>query len=322
MVTKAEKSLSIFMGPIYTRFLQKAASRCSRYSVPTQEHCHESSPSKLCYPSPTKLDYSFDLKRKPTSAQFKSSLFLSKILKYGCPTYDNIYQYSGHILAYSNYHQAPIWVCECLEKKKTSRIFTPREELIFKPDPTVPSIFSNSSLVSFPESPGYSRGHMAACANHNKNQRAMSDTMFTTNICLQNTALNTGLWNVLETHIRNCFTSNDQASTVHILTGPLWIPSEGIMRFARVGNISVPTHFFKAILTTDTSDRHSIKWYIMPNTPIGDPKLIQLFKESCRRPRKPQVKLSVGLRDELKRFQVSREIVEMNAGFAVFDQFN
>ena len=94
------------------------------------------------------------------------------------------------------------------------------------------------------------------------------------------------------------------------------------MRFARVGNISVPTHFFKAILTTDTSDRHSIKWYIMPNTPIGDPKLIQLFKESCRRPRKPQVKLSVGLRDELKRFQVSREIVEMNAGFAVFDQFN
>lgn len=38
----------------------------------------------------------------------------NEIMKYGYPTMDNIKQFNDHVLAYSNVHKGPLWVCEHL----------------------------------------------------------------------------------------------------------------------------------------------------------------------------------------------------------------
>ena len=203
------------------------------------------------------------------------------IMKYGYPTLDNIIQYEDHVLAYSNIHKAPLWVCEHLASynvdKKDETVT--RVQSKFRPDESVYPVFRSQNKDYL--NSGYDRGHLAAAANHKQSQTAMNDTFFLSNICPQTgKGLNRSKWNNLEKRGR---TLARKHSSVHVLTGPLYLPTvignEKFVKYKLIGdnNVAVPTHFYKAIVAQSSKGGYHLECYVMPNEEIRDDVPISSF---------------------------------------------
>ena len=215
-------------------------------------------------------------------------------MKYGYPTTDNLFQYEGHILAYSNFFKCPLWVCERITKvnlgnKRVDRKTHTNRNSFVEVDELEDFSSDNSD---FSES-GFDRGHMAAAGNHQHSPRAYSDTFKLTNVCPQSPDLNRRLWNELEGHIRGVVWDYD---VVHALTGPLFAAvneKKANLVVRRIGQnrVSVPTHFFKVYCWSQSGGMR-LDAYIMPNR--------------C------------GLKGSLSNYIVHFSEVERKAGFRVF----
>eukprot|EP00116_Pleurobrachia_bachei_P008029 sb/3468291/ len=218
-----------------------------------------------------------------------------QIMKYGYPTTDNLFQYEGHILAYSNFFKCPLWVCERVTKAnlRNKRVDRTDREDKFERVCLLPNYFASDN----PDYRGYDRGHMAAAGNHQHSPTAHADTFQLNNICPQSGELNRGLWNDLEKHARDVAW---QRGECHILTGPLFLaPEAGYFRseksvdklvIRRIGNsgVALPSHFYKVIL----SPIGKAQCYILPNRD--------------------------GLKGSIDQFQVPLQEVEKKAAFRVF----
>lgn len=204
----------------------------------------------------------------------------NEIMKYGYPTMDNLKQYQDHVLAYSNIHKGPLWVCEHLSDYNVSiNKNVKRENSKFVPDSTINPIFRayNSDYLNS----GYDRGHLAAAANHRHTQIAMNDTFYLSNICPQTgKGLNRTKWNELEKRAR---TLARKHSSAHVLTGPLYLPTvigdKKFIKYQLIGdnNVAVPTHFFKVIVAPSKNGGFILESYVMPNEEIRDDIPISSF---------------------------------------------
>ena len=67
---------------------------------------------------------------------------------------------------------------------------------------------------------GYDRGHMCPAADNHWSQRAMEQSFLMTNVCPQNPALNSGLWNSIE---NQCRTWAEEYGDVYIVCGPIYL---------------------------------------------------------------------------------------------------
>jgi len=179
-------------------------------------------------------------------------------------------QRKGYSVCYDGRTRNPIWVYERLSA----------EDLIgeaircnqFQEDLDVPPWVCSTNR-DYRHS-GYDRGHLAAAGNHKKDQVAMDETFFLTNISPQTGILFNrpgGAWHALETRIRAWIR---QGYTVHVISGPLYLPVEhpqgkrGVT-YSVIGpnDVAVPTHFFKVIFIEQHGNVKTTA-YLFPNRAI------------------------------------------------------
>ncbi len=127
------------------------------------------------------------------------------------------------------------------------------------------SIGSRSKLEDYRNS-GYDRGHNAPAAAFKRSRAAMSTTFLLSNMSPQTPRLNRYIWKKLEGQVRDIVREEGEA---WIITGNLFLspdsqfvdPSE----FIGPNNVAMPTHCFKAILSTNENGIFSMYAFILPN---------------------------------------------------------
>lgn len=175
----------------------------------------------------------------------------------------------------------PIYVMEKLDghvklKHKTTRPSFYEEERL-------PPEY-RSRLCSFVQS-GYDRGHMAPAADFGAD--SIRDTFNLCNISPQEQSMNRSTWakleywcrQVAEQELQQARTPSSNNTSVHIVTGPVWLPTaktnpaEGgshVFEFAAIGQgdalVHVPTHFFKVIAVAVGKKRiQKFACFLVPN---------------------------------------------------------
>ncbi|XP_067649787.1 nuclease EXOG, mitochondrial-like [Haliotis asinina] len=119
---------------------------------------------------------------------------------------------------------------------------------------------------------------MAPAGNYKYDQRAMSDTFYSTNILPQDPENNGGFWNRFEMYCRDL---TKKFKDVRILSGPVMLPESEedgklYVNYEVIGKnqVAVPTHLFKVIVAeNDDSDMKYVGAFIVPNEPISSHKL-------------------------------------------------
>jgi endonuclease G len=141
-----------------------------------------------------------------------------------------------------------------------------------------------SRLCSFFQS-GFDRGHMAAAANFGS--ESVRDTFNLCNVSPQDQAMNRSTWVKLENWCRKVAEqelqspNTKQGKSVHIVTGPVWLPvtspttmaqsggQQHQFEFSAIGKgdslVHVPTHFFKIIVVSDNVRILKFACFLVPN---------------------------------------------------------
>ncbi|XP_053116012.1 nuclease EXOG, mitochondrial isoform X5 [Hemicordylus capensis] len=143
----------------------------------------------------------------------------SVLKKYGFPVAGAETRcYTNHALSYDQAKRVPRWVIEHISKYKTTGN-AERKYCKFRPDPSIPSVFSamNEDYLGN----GWSRGHMAPAGDNKYSPKAMAETFYLSNIVPQNYANNAGFWNRMEMYCREL---TERFEDVWIVSGPLTLP--------------------------------------------------------------------------------------------------
>ncbi|XP_053116009.1 nuclease EXOG, mitochondrial isoform X2 [Hemicordylus capensis] len=174
----------------------------------------------------------------------------SVLKKYGFPVAGAETRcYTNHALSYDQAKRVPRWVIEHISKYKTTGN-AERKYCKFRPDPSIPSVFSamNEDYLGN----GWSRGHMAPAGDNKYSPKAMAETFYLSNIVPQNYANNAGFWNRMEMYCREL---TERFEDVWIVSGPLTLPqidNDGKKRvtYQVIGksDVAVPSHLYKVIL--------------------------------------------------------------------------
>lgn len=113
-------------------------------------------------------------------------------------------------------------------------------------DPKIPVAYQSDVDRGWGVS-GYDRGHQLPAADRYRSD-AHRATYYPTNVTPQNSRMNQGIWQNLETTVRNW---SDRCDTLYVVTG--CVPSEDNFITDRGGNrVNVPDAYFKAVLKYDS----------------------------------------------------------------------
>lgn len=144
----------------------------------------------------------------------------------------------------------------------------------FRLDPEIPC-GSRAKLSDYRRS-GYDRGHMAPAASFKRSHEAMSTTFLLSNIAPQTPKLNRRIWRILETDIRDVVRLFGKA---WIFTGNIFMSVDSHFNspWDSIGDnkVAIPSHCFKAILTSDESGNFRAYAFLIPNNRAqvpGDPE--------------------------------------------------
>ena len=108
----------------------------------------------------------------------------------------------------------------------------------FREDPLVKT---TSAQLSDYKGSGYDRGHLVPAADMNRNETAMSESFFLSNMSPQNPSFNRGIWRKLESRIREWSMVYD---TLYVVTGPIL---EFGYKTIGINEVAIPQFYFKAI---------------------------------------------------------------------------
>lgn len=181
------------------------------------------------------------------------------ILRYGAPE-ANYLERGDYLLAWDGRTRCPRWVLERLTVETVNGPLT-RGELNFLPDKCAPVEFRPAN----DDYRGFSRGHLAAAANHSDTSAHMRATFTLANVVPQPQGFNGGIWLRLENHVRAL--AREDGVEVFCVTVPLWLPDErGVVTYRVIGKrgVAVPTHCGKAVLVQRGKDVWLDAW-IIPN---------------------------------------------------------
>lgn len=106
---------------------------------------------------------------------------------------------------------------------------------------------------------GYDRGHICPAADQRWSMEAMNDCFVMTNICPQDSKLNSGAWNTLENKERQ-WAQRDSA--IMIIAGPIYAETDTLT----IGHskVRVPSAFFKVLLAPYVEKPRAIA-FVYPN---------------------------------------------------------
>uniref|UniRef100_A0A6G1S8I9 Endonuclease n=1 Tax=Aceria tosichella TaxID=561515 RepID=A0A6G1S8I9_9ACAR len=190
--------------------------------------------------------------------------------RFGLPSKDNLRVFNDFVLSYDRRLRSPIWVLEHLHPGKLDlQNNVSRKHSKFQEDTAIHEYF-RATLKDFKGS-HLDRGHMAAAANHKMTQDDMDQTFVLSNISPQDQKLNSGAWERLESYVRWLAKGS---KNLYVVSGPLYLPHKArdgntYVTYRVIGNnmVSVPTHYFKVILTETKDDKLLMEAFLMPNDP-------------------------------------------------------
>ena len=166
---------------------------------------------------------------------------------------ENITKHTAYYTSYSHTMGQPLWVA--YELNRTRLIKVAKRAGRFKTDPLIsPKTVRHEDYTHS----GFDRGHLAPAADMAWSPVSMKESFYTSNICPQRPGFNRGIWKNLESLIRNW--ASDE-SHLFIVTGPIFKNDAG--QIGKTSKISVPSHFYKAVL--DTAGEDKCIAFILPN---------------------------------------------------------
>lgn len=166
------------------------------------------------------------------------------------PWYDKTEAYNKHFaysFVYDEKYEQSKWVAYNLKEVELQKNFKRSDR--FKADKKVRS--ATATNADYRKS-GYDKGHLAPAADMTWNETAMQESFYFSNISPQLPQFNRGIWKELEEHVRGWAKQYD---SVYVVTGPIFKnPTKTIGE----NNVTVPTHFFKALLVFNKKHQESI----------------------------------------------------------------
>lgn len=170
----------------------------------------------------------------------------------------HIIEYRGMTVSFNPLHHVPNWVAYELTAAEVDGT-EPRYNK-FAADPSVPGCATPDDY----KHTGYDRGHIAPAADMKWDEQAMRESFLMTNIAPQAQSLNRGSWGKLE---RKCRQRADVDSAIIIVAGPV-LTTPAVAHIGANG-VTVPSHFFKVILSPHADPPCAIG-FIFPNgTTVG-----------------------------------------------------
>ncbi len=144
----------------------------------------------------------------------------------------------SYIVSYNKDWRLPNWVAWHLTAEHADGDAPRRNS--FREDVQVPS--PRATPQDYKGS-GWSRGHMCPSGDNKWDESANHQTFLMTNICPQDTRLNSGLWNSIE---MDCRKWSKKYGDIYIVCGPL--PLRGAYNTIGDNKVAVPRAFFKVVL--------------------------------------------------------------------------
>lgn len=210
---------------------------------------------------------------------------VQQIMRHGFPSLDTIRTFDNYVLSYDRRNRTANWVFEHLSPELLAapppRSPTPSDSSPRPVDRIHSNFFEDDSVHDFFRAKnedyrgsGYDRGHLAAAGNHKISQSIMDQTFVLSNISPQvGRGFNRDVWNDLEQYVRY---RARKSRNLWVCTGPLYLPrndpSDGksYVRFQVIGKnqVSVPTHFFKALVVENTDGSIDLESYVLANSPL------------------------------------------------------
>eukprot|EP01071_Lankesteria_metandrocarpae_P001853 Lankesteria_metandrocarpae@DN1927_c0_g1_i2.p1 len=224
------------------------------------------------------------------------------------PSYENVVLRNGYLSSLSYRSKIPNWVAEKFSVESESGTCT-RQGINFTDDVEVPLAYRVWKNDFF--NTKYSRGHMAAAALHKGSKEEIQHTFYyNDNILPQDFSNNACDWYRLELLSRRM---GQQFGEVHIVSGPLWLPSDitteemqsfVVCSLPEIGKqelphkarevkydvigrcqIGAPTHLYKIIACSNPTAGSTagdggrfIGVYVTPNAPEHEWKPLSSFK--------------------------------------------
>jgi endonuclease G, mitochondrial len=174
-------------------------------------------------------------------------LYKFEIPKYFKKDKDNIVQHIAYTLLYDEEHEQAKWVAYELTREETIPLVQRKNKFI-----TDPLVKTGSAEDSDYKNSGYSRGHLAPCADMTFSDTTMKESFYFSNMSPQLQGFNAGIWSSLESQVRKWAVENN---SIYVVTGPVLHDS-----LPKIGNngVSVPDQFYKVILHYSDSSQKAI----------------------------------------------------------------
>lgn len=154
-------------------------------------------------------------------------------------TSERLLKRSAYITSYNANNKIPNWVAWHLTARwLVGNVKRPGNA--FHEDTDVPSPRATNTDY---RGTGWSRGHMCPAGDNKWNARAMYESFLFTNMCPQNSKLNSGDWNEIESACRRWA---KKYGDIYIVTGPILMTRQ----HGTIGNhkVIVPEAFFKVVI--------------------------------------------------------------------------
>ena len=184
----------------------------------------------------------------PVSASFRKNTILYRV---------------GYTTSYNKDTKCPNWVAWHLTREHTDGPYHRRGIPYYADDGAVygigkitPETFRNNYFVDLEaeeprqehsdwlERPSdIDHGHMCPAGDNKWDKAAMNQSYLLTNMCPQNSSLNSGGWNKLE---EKCRKWANRYGEIYIVAGPIFY--DGVRRTFGANKIAIPDAFFKVVL--------------------------------------------------------------------------
>lgn len=188
-----------------------------------------------------------------------------------------IIRHTGYTLSYNPQTNNPDWVSWTLTPERITGSESRSDD--FRGDPSLPPE-TRVEAADYKRS-GYDRGHMCPAADNRWDPTAMSECFYMTNMCPQTPALNRRSWKRLEDACRQWVVRED---SLLIVCGPIYSPLSAesqtqsdttttVTPRETIGQrikITVPTAFFKVILSLKAGHQKAIGFYYTNTTDSQD----------------------------------------------------
>jgi len=163
----------------------------------------------------------------------------------------------GYTLSYNLTTHCPNWVAWELTAEEANGRYPRSND--YKEDPSIENAKDRVNEKAY-SSVSYDRGHMCPAGDMKWSAEAMSASFYMTNMCPQDNSLNNGAWKRLE---EACRRWAGYEGKVYICCGPIFKGKEEVID--NNPQITIPSAFFKVVLSTKEGHEKAIGFYFENN---------------------------------------------------------